>query len=442
MTFTQKIDDDLTLRSLQDETDKVDYATFNGVYNMPEEGKTCACLLNYHPEMTLDDFWIVESHAAREIVSTTCLIPWHLRFAGLHLRAAQLEMVLTHPDYRSRGLVRKQIARYEQAASERGYDLNIIWGIPYYYRQFGYSYTIEGGTVESLPVWQIPADGIGVDPSIRLRPVGVADIPMLTELYDCTSDALDLSTRRTPDYWRYLIETARHPVEIVERAEAGDALGYAVIQRSQKMLTVLENALPDAETALALLQLLKPDAVEIRISWPVNTPLATLACQLGSRTVPGGQWLVRIPDMASFLRKMGPLFEQRLAASDWHGLSAQITINLFRQAMGLHFEKGRLIAVDALGFVDASMGADGGHLCIPPDAFLRLIFGHRCLDELFDAWPDITVKAEARALINTLFPRLAPFLSTPYFYLGELDKSTTPTIPENCQDPASALDRD
>lgn len=64
------------------------------------------------------------------------------------------------------------------------------------------------------------------------------------------------------------------------------------------------------------------------------------------------------------------------------------------------------------------MGADGGHLCIPPEAFLRLLFGYRALDELFDAWPDILVKPEARSLLNTLFPRLQPFLYTAYQYLG------------------------
>ncbi len=226
----------------------------------------------------------------------------------------------------------------------------------------------------------------------------------------------------------------------MERTETDDVLGYAVIQRSQKTVSVLENALPDAVTALALLQLLKSDAWRAGPHFLADQFAAWLRWPASSaaETVPGGQWLVRIPDMASFLRKMGPLFEQRLAASDWHGLSAQITINLFRQAFGLRFEAGQLVAVDALGFVDASMGADGGHLCIPPDAFLRLLFGYRSLDELFDAWPDSTIKAEARDLINTLFPRLQPFLSTPYFYLGELDKSTTPTIPENCQDPASA----
>ena len=125
----------------------------------------------------------MEDDTTHKIVSTTCLIPWNLCFAGLDLRAAQLEMVLTHPDYRGRGLVRKQIARYEQAAAERGYDLNIIWGIPYYYRQFGYAYTIEGGTFESLPAWNIPVDAVGVGLAIRLRPAG-------SPISQCLSNAM------------------------------------------------------------------------------------------------------------------------------------------------------------------------------------------------------------------------------------------------------------
>ena len=100
MASTQKIADDLTLRSVQDELDKERFATFNTLYNNPSEGATCACLLHHHPGMTPDDFLIVESDTTHEIVSTTCLIPWNIHFCGVDLHAAQLEMVLTHPEYR------------------------------------------------------------------------------------------------------------------------------------------------------------------------------------------------------------------------------------------------------------------------------------------------------------------------------------------------------
>jgi hypothetical protein len=87
MTFSQKIADGLTLRSLKDDADKARFATFSTVYNNASEGATCACLTQYHPEMTPDDFWIIESDAAREIVSTTCLKTRRLPPVGCTLHA-------------------------------------------------------------------------------------------------------------------------------------------------------------------------------------------------------------------------------------------------------------------------------------------------------------------------------------------------------------------
>ena len=112
------------------------------------------------------------------------------------------------------------------------------------------------------------------------------------------------------------------------------------------------------------------------------------------------------------------VLENRLAGSAWHGATTQLIINLFREAFQLRFVDGKFAGAESLGFVDASMGADGGHLCIPPDAFIRLLCGYRSLDELFDAWPDITLKPEARLLVEVLFPRLESYIHTPYHYLG------------------------
>lgn len=66
------------------------------------------------------------------------------------------------------------------------------------------------------------------------------------------------------------------------------------------------------------------------------------------------------------------------------------------------------------------MGADAGDLAIPPDAFLRLLFGYRNLDELHDAWPDIVVRPDRRALITCLFPKFDAQLWLPYMHCGHL----------------------
>jgi hypothetical protein len=97
-------------------------------------------------------------------------------------------------------------------------------------------------------------------------------------------------------------------------------------------------------------------------------------------------------------------------------------VNLFRQAFALRFVGGALQEVAALGFVDASMGADGGDLCIPPDAFVRLVMGYRTLEELSDAWPDIVVRPARRHLLDTLFPNCRAYFSMPYFYYGKMER--------------------
>ena len=417
MPNTQTSDSNLILRSVRDDADRERFADFNAACNNPAEGATCACLLHYHPETTLDDYWLIEDTSTGEVVSTTCLLPWTCRFAGLELRVAQLEMVLTHPDYRGRGLVRLQMENFEQAVKERGYDLSIIWGIPYYYRQFGYAYAIDGDARESLPAWKIPAVTIGSPHTLNLRHAEITDMSRLVKLYEETTSSLDFHVRRTPAHWHYLLEAARHPVQIVENAQTGEPLGYVTLQRNPDSITILECGLNRADVALSLLQLLKSEgAQQVLIAWPVSAPLVALARSLGSQMIPGGQWLLHFPEVAQFLSKIGPALESRLAASAWRGLSRALTINLFRRAYRLRFEGGHLAGVDSLGFVDSSMGADGGDLLIPSDAFVRLVSGFRSLDQLFDAWPDILVKPEVRPMVEVLFPPMQAYLSTPYHY--------------------------
>jgi hypothetical protein len=112
------------------------------------------------------------------------------------------------------------------------------------------------------------------------------------------------------------------------------------------------------------------------------------------------------------------VFAGRIAHSQFSGLTQDLTINLFRQAYRLSFEAGQLVDVQPMGFVDSSMGADGGDLCVPPEAFVRLALAHRSLDELQDAWPDLVVKPQARHLIDTLFPKKPSYLHATYAYLG------------------------
>ena len=411
----------LVFRTVRDERDVGRYVTFNATYNNIYEGLTCACLLRHHPETTLADYWLIEDEISGEIVSTICLIPWLCRYEGIDLRVAMLEMVLTHPAYRGRGLVRTQIKRFLEEVRARAFDLSIIWGIPYYYRQYGYGYSLDGNVYESLPIWRIPDAPIEDCSPYSLRPATVDNITRLADLYRQAVSALQVCVLRDAKYWDYLLRWAMFPVEILENEQSREIAGYSVMTRSpeSKSIRVLESGIASAEAGLAFLRTLKAGVEgEILIAWPENGTLAQLARSLGSQAMPGGQWLLCIPNMTRFLGKIGSVLESRLAASTWRGLTTDLIINLFREAYKLRFVAGKLVAVEPLGFVDSSMGADGGHLCIPSEAFLRLVFGYRTLDELRDAWPDIVVKAESRSLVDILFPRMLSYLHTPFHYMG------------------------
>ena len=419
MYYEQKLENGLLLRTVRDERDVERYISFNTKFNNVYEGLNSELLLHHFPGASFADYQLIEDTHTGEIVSTTCLIPWEFTYEGVSIKAAQLEQVLSHPEYRRHGLVRIQIKRFMQMVSERQFDLSFIWGIPYYYRQFGYAYCIDGSMFEALPAWRIPDVVEGSSDPYILKPAGLEHIPALSAVYNDAAKLLQFSAARSQAHWQYLLKNARLPTQIVEDSRNGQIVGY--ISNAKKAddnrISVIESGILNQDVALAVLRTFRKEACgEIQVSWPQNNTLVRLVRNFGSVTQTGGQWLFHITDLAAFLVKISPVLERRLAVSDCAGLTRNITINLFRQAYRLRFVSGKVAGVEALGFLDASMGADGGDLLIPPEALIRLVLGYRKLDELRDAWPDIVIKAESRRIIDALFPKMESYLYTTYAY--------------------------
>ncbi|MCB0189550.1 MAG: hypothetical protein KDE31_35000, partial [Caldilineaceae bacterium] len=93
--------------------------------------------------------------------------------------------------------------------------------------------------------------------------------------------------------------------------------------------------------------------------------------------------------------------------------TGSVCINLYRNAFWLHIDRGQ-VRVESAGFVDASLGASGGDLDIPPDALVRLLLGYHTFEQLTDAWPDARVQPAARDLVAVLFPLLNTHILMPY----------------------------
>jgi GNAT superfamily N-acetyltransferase len=416
MSIVERIDDRLVLRSIRDERDIVKFVEFLTSKLNIVEGMTANCLMRFHPKASNDNFLIVEDDSTGQVVSTSCIIPWEMKFDEVLLSCVQVELILTDPQYRNRGLVRRQMQTLYSFAEQRSYDLVFMWGIPYYYRQFNYSYCIDGLVSYSLPSWRV-VDG-EEDADYALREAGTDDIPLLVELYDCLASTLDICLTRGSEHWDYLLNSAKFHVFIIEKGSPHEAVGYIIQITNGKMVHILENSILEYRAGLAVLRLLKKSYNEIRVNWPKTTVLAQLAESIGGVLDKDTQWLFRIPSLTALMEKLSPVFNRRLQSSTYRKMSVDFVLNLFRQGYKLRIREGKLDGVEEIGFVDTLMGSEGGDLNIPQDAFVRLLLGQNGVDELYEFWPDLFFKAESRALINVLFPRKDAYLYTAYHYYG------------------------
>ena len=100
-----------------------------------------------HPTFKASDFTLVEEETSGRIVSAMNLIPQTWSFSGIPFKVGRPELVGTLPEFRNRGLVRRQFEVIHQWSEQNGDLVQAITGIPYYYRLFGYemAMNLQGG---------------------------------------------------------------------------------------------------------------------------------------------------------------------------------------------------------------------------------------------------------------------------------------------------------
>nr|WP_164702760.1 GNAT family N-acetyltransferase [Modestobacter sp. KNN46-3] len=85
------------------------------------------------------------------VVSTATLLADSVRLEDVVLPAGQVELVATAPAYEGRGLVRALMAWAHDRSAARGDLLQVMIGIPYFYRLFGYEYAIDVPPARPVP---------------------------------------------------------------------------------------------------------------------------------------------------------------------------------------------------------------------------------------------------------------------------------------------------
>lgn len=381
-----------------------------------------------HPLIGSDGFALVENTSTGEVVAATCLLSEAWDYDGVRIPMGRPEIVGSLPDYRRRGLVREVMRLIHARSQAQGHLADVITGIAWYYRQFGYEYTVEMETGARVAAADIPAAKEGEPEAVTLRPAAEADIPEIARLYDAERAGALVSTPIDERYWRWAVVECDPQgdsflrVFIVADA-SGATVGYAMTGMGvwQGGLSVFALWLRPGVWLSAFPALLRglrgigettplPPSGSgaapfraVNFYLPQGHPaLLTLPTVLNAQALDEAYaWYVRVADMSALLRHLAPALERRLAASPFAGYSGDLALDFYRGGVRMTWREGQLAEV-----ADWRKPVWGeGNAGFPPGVFLQLLFGYRDMRELHHVFPDVWAEGAAKALLPTLFPR-------------------------------------
>lgn len=350
-----------------------------------------ARLLMTDPDAGCD--WVAVADDGGRIVSTVTLMDETVTLAGLDIPAGQIEQVATDTEYEGRGLVRQLMGWAHDRSAGRGHLLQLVMGVPYFYRQFGYAYSIPVKQTRRLVRKPEPVAGH------TIRRATEADIPVLDELQGNAQKGVDLRMGHDTPCWRWLINRTGSTTWVVDRDGTTVATGRSTPEEEGDVV-LGEIAGVDDDAVKALLALVDPAEVVERHP--------ALEEYLAERAPEVEQYLVRIPDVPKLFEHLRPVFTQRLRGHE----PDDILLGFYRTHVRFHWD-GEAIGPYEWGGTMLGPGAQGG-AGIAPDLLAPLLFGPHGIDGLRRWYSDVYPGPRAD-LMTRLFPPVTSDLLT--FYL-------------------------
>jgi predicted N-acetyltransferase YhbS len=348
------------------------------------------------------------------VVATATLLDERVHLGDVELPAGQVELVAAAHGYEGRGLVRALMSWAHARSEDRGHVLQVMVGIPYFYRLFGYEYAIDIPPALAVPEFQRGpgeqppgADGWG-----RLRSACPSDLPALTELQDAAQAGFDVRMPHSPQRRRWLLEHEASTTWLLQRA--GISVATARTPTCDDGVLVAEAAAVDAPAAEELLRqvaALSPEA-PVRVVQRAGTVTgdAWRTMTVADPDRGAQQYYVRIPDAATLLDRIRPVLWNRLTVSGLDRAGGDVVLSTFRHHYRIPVGADGLGPVAAGGVMQAPGAARGAG--VAPDQLAAVVFGAG-LVALSRLRPDVYAGPD-RELFDVLFPPVTADLLTYY----------------------------
>jgi predicted N-acetyltransferase YhbS len=367
------------------------------------------------------DFTVVEDTKTGEIVSSIVLISQIWNIGGIDTPMGMPEIVGTHPEYRRRGLVRRQFEVMHEWSKQRGQFFNTVMGIPYYYKQFGYEYALDawGGRTTSLAMLEGVLEKKDDRPPFTVRDAKREDIPFIVQTERTSRDRLFVTAARDTETFEREMFNRREGSAIFYRTRIfereGVPVGYFEYHFSPKNDMLVVDAFEisaeanwfDATTTLLVdLKSLADQArtkdgeqcekIEFETG-PEHPGFKMFDRQFGD-VKRAYAWVVRVPDIARLVSHLSPLIESRLADSDLRGWSGDLKISFYTSGLQMDFAKGALKSVVNTGPIERHEA----HAHYPDLTFTKALFGQYSFTQLRDMYSDCFAHKRAQHVLQDI----------------------------------------
>lgn len=374
-------------------------------------------------------------------VSSCLVVPVTICVGAARVRVDGLGEVGTPPEYRGRGYARRVITAALNAMAVGNAALSMLYGIPDFYRRFGYTtagprYTLSLPLADRTP--RLPT-GWHIRPALR------TDLPAIQRLYNRASSHAVGAAVRVSHAYPWTRWASMPPAELAADCRTaldtkGRVAAYAWRDRGSwftghlgedhpQSLVLAEVIARDTAAADAILAACQAWAREeaqavgralmaVVLAIPPEGPVAAAArhgaAAFAQTYSADGECMVRTLDPARLLLSLAPELERRLRAT-LPRVQGAVTLVTEVGSVTLRAESGRL-SVDAGSGGASRAGASARHeltlLPLPQATLARLALGAFCAADLL-ARLDQPPNWSARALIEAMFPSRYPHLWIP-----------------------------
>jgi hypothetical protein len=352
-----------------------------------------------HPEVGPGAFTVAVD--GDRVVSSLCLLSASLRVGSIDVPVGQPEFVATAGGHEHRGIVRAQMNIVHRWSEGRGDLAQIITGIPYFYRRFGYEYAIAFPRVRVVT----PGGALTMPEGWSVRRAEPDDAPAIVRLHAHTQTGVPLVATRDEGWWRWSVGVDDPSPSYVAETD-GTVHGIAGIgggaSPAYDFATTVRGVAFDRLDALyALLaeaaQRDRPVAIEERGRH--TGPVAGIS----HRHPLHYALYVRVADPVALLDRLRPVLSERLAASPRAATSGRLLLSTYSSSIVLTYECGAVVSVEAGPPLQDPVGAGGAG--VPPDLVATLVFGRYGATGLAARHDDVRL-GQVADLMETLFPRL------------------------------------